>query len=287
MNPLIALRDVSYEYPDGTQALSSIDMQVFPGESIAIVGPNGGGKSTLLMVLSALIYPTSGTVEMFGKKLDRKMIDRPKRMFPIRKRIGVMFQDPDVQLFSATVFDDVAFGPINFGLSEEEVRKKVMGTLRYLGIENMAKKHPYELSGGEKRKAALATAIVMEPEILILDEPTSDLDPRSREELVATINSFRKRGKTVITATHDMELVPEIAERVVVLNGKIIREGGVEEVLRDREAMRSAGLDVPISVELMEILRAQGIGEDEFPIKRREAMGRLQEIIERCKKGKM
>ncbi len=148
MGPLIELRNVSHKYPDGTLAISGIDLSVNKGESVAILGPNGGGKSTLLMILSALLYPSSGTLRFFGMEIDRRTIDRPKKMFPIRRRMGVMFQDPDVQLFSATLFDDVAFGPINMGLTEEKVREKVMRTLRYLGIEHLAEKHPYELSGG-------------------------------------------------------------------------------------------------------------------------------------------
>ncbi len=284
MGPVIELKGVSFEYPDGTEALSGIDISIYAGESVAIVGPNGGGKSTLLMLLSALLYPSSGTVYFVGKRIGRKMMDRPAKMFSIRKRLGVMFQDPDVQLFSATVFDDVAFGPINFGLPAEDVRERVMKTLKYLGIEHLAEKHPYELSGGEKRKAALATAIVSNPDVLILDEPTADLDPKSRDELVKIIRKFRKSGKTVIMATHDMELVPEVAERVVVLNKRVIKDGKTEEVLGNEEVIKRAGLEAPYSVKLRGIIKNLGIHIEDFPLKGEEALKRLEEIMEECRK---
>ena len=283
MKLIAKLQNVGYRYPDGTKALDNVSFDVYEGESLAIVGPNGGGKSTLLFIVSGLVAPSSGKIRLLGKELNEKSVERTAEMLPLRKKIGVMFQDPDVQLFSATVFDDVAFGPINFGLSDEEVRKKVMRTLKYLKIEHLAERHPYELSGGEKRKAALATAVVTNPDVLILDEPTADLDPKSRDELIGIIKRFRKTGKTVIMATHDMELVPEVAERVIVLNKRVMRDGRTEEVLSDENAVKKAGLEVPYSVKLCGILRECGIPSEDFPLKGEEALKSLKKVLEDCK----
>jgi len=279
MKKILELKDISYRYPDGTGALSGVSMEISEGESIAIVGPNGGGKSTLLMILSALVPPSEGEIWIFGEKMDEKLIDNAKKMFPLRKRLGIMFQDPDVQLFSATVFDDVAFGPINYGISGKNLKKMVMGALRYLGIEHLAERHPYELSGGEKRKAALATTIVSDPEVLIMDEPTADLDPESRNEVVDVINRFRETGKTVIVATHDMEMVPEVAGRVIVLNKSIMMDGRIEDVLIDKEVMEKAGLERPYSVRILEILKKMGIPTEDFPFKTEEALKWMEHAL--------
>lgn len=284
MKKILELRDISYRYPDGTRALSGVSIQISEGESIAIVGPNGGGKSTLLMILSALLPPSEGEIWIFGEKMDEKLIDNAKKMFPLRKRLGVMFQDPDVQLFSATVFDDVAFGPINSGISGNNLKKMVIEALRYLGIEHLAERHPYELSGGEKRKAALATAIVSDPEVLIMDEPTADLDPESRNEVVDVINRFREAGKTVIVATHDMEMVPEVADRAIVLNKCIIKDGRIEDVLTDRQVMEMAGLERPYSVRILEILKKMGINAN-FQLKGEEALKQLEEMLKNCREN--
>ncbi len=222
MGAVIELENAGYTYPDGTRALESITLKVREKDRVAVIGPNGSGKSTLLMLLAGLFVPTSGTVRIFNVNINKKTAGDDGLMNPVRKRIGIVFQDPDVQLFSPTVFDDIAFGLLYQNKSREEIHRKVNSVLRLLGIESIAGKHPYALSGGEKRKAALATALVLEPDVLLLDEPTADLDPESKKELVKIVCKLQRNGKTTITATHDTGTARKIASKAVMLNRKLL-----------------------------------------------------------------
>jgi len=222
MKPIIELKNAGYTYPDGTRALENITLEIMKKDKIAVIGPNGCGKSTLLMLLGGLFAPTSGSTKMFNVKITKRTAGNDRLMNSMRKRIGIVFQDPDVQLFSPTVFDDIAFGLLYQNKTKEEVQEKVHSVLRLLGIESIAGKHPYALSGGEKRKAALATALVLEPDVLLLDEPTADLDPESKKELVKIVHKLQRNGKTTITATHDTRTAHKIASKAVMLNRKLL-----------------------------------------------------------------
>jgi len=278
--PVIELHDISYTYPDGTEALKNITAEIFEGESVAIAGPNGAGKSTLLLIMAGLLAPSSGEVKIFGRKVDGKMINNVKKMYEVRKKIGIVFQDPDVQLFSSTVHDDVAFGPIHLGISMEEVESKVRDTLKFLGLGHVAEKHPYELSGGEKRKAAIATVLVSSPDVLLLDEPTADLDPKSRKEFVELLKKLKNDGKTIVIATHDMDLLPEIAERIIVIDRSSIAEGLTRDVLMNEKLLEKANLDVPVVARLFKMLESSGFNCGETPFSTDSAIESIKKMVE-------
>jgi len=277
--PVIELHNVSYTYPDGTEALKNITAEIFEGESVAIAGPNGAGKSTLLLIMAGLLAPSSGEVKIFGKKINGKMINDVKKMYDVRKKIGIVFQDPDVQLFSSTVHDDVAFGPIHLGMSMDEIESKVGDTLKFLGLEHVAEKHPYELSGGEKRKAAIATVLVSSPDVLLLDEPTADLDPKSRKEFVELLKKLKEGGKTIVIATHDMDMLPEIAERIIVIDRSSIAEGNLRNVLMDEKLLEKANLDVPVVARLFKMLESSNLNCDEIPFSMDDAIKSMKKMI--------
>ncbi len=241
----IEVVDVSYSYPDGRLALDGVSISVEVGERVAILGPNGAGKSTLLMVMSGLLQPLRGEVRVLGVPTSSKDFER------VRLRIGLVFQQPDDQLFSPTLWEDVAYGPQNMGLSAEEVEKRVGESLEYVGLAGLEHRPPYRLSVGEKKKAALATALAMKPQILLLDEPTANLEPASRTEFVELINRLnREECIAVITATHDVSIVPQISDKVYVLqSGRILREGAPNRIFLDLELLRSAKLEPPPSVQ--------------------------------------
>ena len=275
VHPVIELEDVSYTYPDGTDALNRISIRIDEGESAAIAGPNGAGKSTLLLIMAGLVAPSSGEVRIFGRKIGKKDIGRAESMSDIRKRIGIVFQDADTQLFSATVYDDVAFGPMHLGIGEDEVDEMVKSTLKFLGITHLSERHPYDLSGGEKRKAAIATALVSSPDVLLLDEPTADLDPKNRREFVELLKKVKEDGKTIVIATHEMDILPEVVERMIVLNGEIAREGSIGEVMLDEKLLERANLDVPVVTRLFKLLK----NSDDIPLTVEEAIGRIKEMV--------
>ncbi|HHH78412.1 MAG TPA: ABC transporter ATP-binding protein [Thermoplasmatales archaeon] len=275
VHPVIELEDVSYTYPDGTDALNRISIRIDEGESAAIAGPNGAGKSTLLLIMAGLVAPSSGEVRIFGRKIGKKDIGRAESMSDIRKRMGIVFQDADTQLFSATVYDDVAFGPMHLGIGEDEVDEMVKSTLEFLGITHLSERHPYDLSGGEKRKAAIATALVSSPDVLLLDEPTADLDPKNRREFVELLKKLKEDGKTIVIATHEMDILPEVVERMIVLNGEIVREGSIGEVMLDEKLLERANLDVPVVTRLFKLLK----NSDDIPLTVEEAIGRIKEMV--------
>jgi len=241
MAEILEARNLRYRYSDGREALRGVDLVVREGERLVLIGPNGAGKSTLLLALSGLIE-AEGEVFYRGEPL-RGLRD------PRRLEIGVLFQDPDDQLFCLTVYEDVAFGPRQMGLPEEEVRRRVNEALARVGLSGFEDRSPHHLSFGERRRAALATVLSMEPRVLLLDEPTSNLDPRARKELMELLCRI---PTTQVIATHDLELAYRVAHRVgVVFEGRVVHFGTPEEVLFDEELLLKNGLELPFFVTFM------------------------------------
>lgn len=233
------LEKVSYNYLGRHAALVDVDLTVRQGERLVILGANGCGKSTLLKVLDGLFRPSSGRIEAFGEDI-RDIYDDPLRSRRLHRRVGLVFQDADAQLFSPTVWDDVAFGPLQMGWSADEVRARTREALAQMGVEHLSDRAPYELSGGEKKRVAIASVLSIGPEVLLLDEPTANLDPRSKAVLVDLINEIADAGKTVIATTQELEIVPLIATRVVVFGDaerRPVAEGLAEEILADTELL--------------------------------------------------
>ncbi len=240
MKKIIEIENLEYSYPDNTNALRGIDLDIFRGESIGLIGPNGAGKSTLLLHLNGILRKGPGSIEILGMKVEEKNLIR------IRQKVAIVFQEPDDQLFMPTVFDDVAFGPINTGYSEEEVRKRVEEALKGVGMTGYEKRCSHHLSLGEKKRISLATVLSMQPEILILDEPTSNLDPRARRHLIELLENL---SLTKIVAGHDLELILEICQRVILLDkGRIVTDGETRKLLSDKSLMEYHGLEVPLSL---------------------------------------
>lgn len=238
------LIDVSYNY-DGVQtALDRIDLRVEAGESLVVLGANGSGKSTLLKLLDGLYHPTSGSIEAFGQPLTEAALRDDAINFAFRRRVGLVFQDADVQLFSPSVQDEVAFAPLQLGLPREAVIARVEEALAALRIEKLRNRAPHRLSGGEKRRVALASLFSLRPEVWLLDEPTTGLDPRSQTWLVEFIARERQAGKTIVTATHDLEFAGRIASRIAVFdeNHTIAAQGTPADILCDHALLHRCNL---------------------------------------------
>ncbi len=233
MEPCVEVRDVRFTYPDGREALRGINLHLAPGEKVALVGPNGAGKSTLILLLAGLLKG-QGSIRIFGEELTEKNVRR------LRARLGVVFQDPDDQLFSPTVFDDVAFGPLYAGLPEAEVRERVAWALDQVGLAGFEKRLSHHLSLGEKKRAAIATVLAMQPEVLVLDEPAAGLDPRARRRLIAVL---RDLPQAMLLATHDLWLVEELLPRTVLLNGgTVVADGPTAAILTNKRLLETHGL---------------------------------------------
>ena len=242
MTPIFEVRDVCFEY-DRIPALHNLTLQVAPGESVALLGANGSGKSTLLRILDALYFPSRGQVSFSGQPLMADMLQQDGFALAFRRKVALVFQNPDVQLFNPTVFDEVAFGPLQMRWSKEQVLSRVTSTMELMGIAHLRDRPPYRLSGGEKKRVALASVIVLDPDVLLLDEPTSALDPRSQSQLIDLIQDWKSSSKTVITATHQLEIVDDIASRVVVLEaGSVAATGTPAEILSNYEVLLRANL---------------------------------------------
>lgn len=241
---LYEFRDVSYIYPDGTPALQGISFRVWRGDRVAILGVNGSGKSTLLRLLDGLVEPTQGEIRFSGTVLTERVLRGGAFAGTFRQRVGFVFQDADAQLFNPTVWDEVAFAPRQLGLPEEEVRLRVADTLHLLGISHLAERAPFRLSGGEKRKVALACVLSMNPEVLLLDEPIAGLDPRMQTWLVHTLRLLHEAGKTLLVATHQLHLLPEIADRALILSEEhtLLADTSVQEALGNTPLLVQAGL---------------------------------------------
>jgi cobalt/nickel transport system ATP-binding protein len=241
--PIFDLENVTYAYNRKQVALDGIDLRVHEGEMVAVLGANGCGKSTLLKVLDGLYAPSAGAMRVFGDAIENIDSDADAT-HRFHRRIGLVFQDPDVQLFSPTVGDDVAFGPLQLGLELKAVRSRVEAALAQMGIEHLRDRAPFELSGGEKKRAAIASVLSLEPDVILLDEPTASLDPRTKWVLVNMIVKLGEQGRTIITATHELEIVPIIARRVIVIgeNRRVLADDTPERVLGNQELLIEANL---------------------------------------------
>ncbi|WP_113704486.1 energy-coupling factor ABC transporter ATP-binding protein [Nonomuraea lactucae] len=243
MNSLEVSR-LAYAYPDGTQALFGVDLTIGRGERVALLGPNGAGKTTLVMHLNGILTPGHGTVTVAGRPV------RPDTLKEIRQRVGLVFQDPDDQLFMPTVRDDVAFGPANMGVTGEALERAVTGALERVGMLEAAGRPPHHLSFGQRRRVAVATVLAMEPEILVLDEPSSNLDPAARRELAEILRSL---DVTVLMVTHDLPYALELCERSLILSdGVIAADGPTRELLADAELLAAHRLELPYGFAIPE-----------------------------------
>jgi cobalt/nickel transport system ATP-binding protein len=236
------LQDVRFDY-EGIPALNGLSLQVRQGERVALLGANGSGKSTLLRILDALYFPSAGSIHFQGEPLIAERIHQEEFSLSFRRRVALVFQNPDVQLFNPTVFDEVAYGPLQLRWEKNELLGKVNDMLAFMSIDHIKDRPPYHLSGGEKKRVALASALVLDPEVLLLDEPTSSLDPKSQSQIVDLIQQWKGTAKTVITATHQLEIVEDIADRVVILeSGTVIANGSPAEILGNSELLLRANL---------------------------------------------
>ena len=240
--PVYRLRGVRYAYPGGHVALDGIDLDIVRGERVSLLGANGSGKSTLLKLLDGIVAPSEGELRAIGR--DVAAVVAGQDAFRFHREVGLVFQDPDIQLFSATVFDDVAFGPLQLGMTRDDVRERCAEAMDEMGIAHLADRAPFELSGGEKKRAAIASVLSLRPDVILLDEPTAALDPRTKSVLVDLIGRLGKAGRTIITATHELEIVPGISDRVVVLgeDRRVLADGAPATVLADRSLLLRANL---------------------------------------------
>jgi energy-coupling factor transporter ATP-binding protein EcfA2 len=237
--PVLELVDVRYRYPTGPEALRGLTLSVAPGERVGLVGPNGAGKSTLLLALAGFV-PAEGLIRVAGHTLTRGTAR------DVRRHLGLVFQDADDQLFMPRVVDDIAFGPVTMGLALEEVQVRVHEALHAVDLEGYETRAPYHLSVGEKRRAALATVLAMRPQILALDEPSANLDPRGRRRLIQLLAGL---SSTLLVVGHDLDLILEVCQRTVVIDaGRVAADGPSREILGNRELLEAYGLELPLSV---------------------------------------
>jgi len=258
---VLETKNVSYRYPDGTPALEDVNFSAAQGKMVALLGPNGAGKSTLFLHFNGILRPSAGTVMVEETPLtyDKKSIKK------VRQKVGIVFQNPDDQLFAPTVEEDVAFGPLNVGLDQDEVERRVVESLERVGMAGFEKKPPHHLSGGQKKRVAIAGILAMSPEIMVLDEPTSGLDPKGASRILHLLHKLNQEGMTIVISTHDVDLVPLYASQVYIISeGHIIKEGTPQDVFSDEETIRNANLRLPRIAHLMEILQKK----DELPFEK-------------------
>ncbi|KMO83720.1 cobalt ABC transporter ATP-binding protein [Mycolicibacterium chubuense] len=235
--PAVRVEDLHYTYPDGHVALAGVDLDVAPGERVALLGPNGAGKTTLMLHLNGVLTASRGTVEIGGTTLGRTTLRE------IRRRVGLVFQDPDDQLFMPTLAQDVAFGPANFGVRGPELEARVARALEVVSMSGLAERSPAHMSGGQRRRAALATVLACEPEVLVLDEPSANLDPVARRELAETLAGL---DATMLIVTHDLPYAAQLCSRAIVMDGGVIvADGAIGEVLSDADLLAAHRLELP------------------------------------------
>ncbi len=255
-NIQLSTENLSFTYPDGTRALKNINIEIEKGEKVAIIGPNGAGKSTLFSHFNGLTEPTSGCVKIEGKPISFEKDE----LLKVRQKVGIVFQDPNDQLFAPTVKEDIAFGPMNLGLSYDEVEKRVEDALKMVGMENYEDKTPHHLSGGQQKRIAIAGIIAMKPELMILDEPTAGLDPDGVEKVLNIMNQLNEEGMTLIISSHDIDMISKYTDKIFVLyNGEIIESGNKNKIFSDMELLKKAHLRTPITTEILYNLKESGL----------------------------
>jgi cobalt/nickel transport system ATP-binding protein len=238
---MLKINNISVRYADGNQALRELSFELQEGETLGIIGANGSGKSTLLMSIVGFLTPTEGTIEIDGQRVIKR------NLVSIREKVGLVFQNPEDQLFMSNVYDDIAFGLRNYGMEEEIIRTKITNIMNLLGISDLSNKNSGKLSGGEKRMVALAEILVMEPSVVMFDEPTSFLDPGARRRFINLLGTL---SMAKLITTHDMDMAYQICSRVVVLKkGKLFAQGRAKEILSDRSLMEEAGLELPLCLQ--------------------------------------
>lgn len=266
-------KDLTFTYPDGTQALKNVNIQVKKGEKIAIIGPNGAGKSTLFSHFNGLTEPTSGHIEIDGEKI----IYEREELLKVRQKVGIVFQDPNDQLFAPTVKEDVAFGPMNLGLDYDEVSKRITESLEMVGMSGFENKTPHHLSGGQQKRVAIAGIVAMRPDIMILDEPTAGLDPEGVDKVLNILNKLNNEGMSIVISSHDIEMVNEFADKIFVLyNGEIIAQGNNNEIFSNKELLKKAHLKAPVTTEILYKLKENGLNVDTEKLSIEET---VQEIL--------
>lgn len=243
-DPVFAARDLSYTYLDRFPALDRVSFDIHPGEQVALLGANGSGKSTLLKILAGLIVPTSGTLSAFGHPMTEGTLDDEQFSAGFRSRVGIVFQNPDTQVFSATVREEVAFGCLQLRLPQEVTAQRISDILTLLDIADLADRAPFQLSGGQKKKVALASVLVMNPEVLLFDEPTAALDPRTQHWLIDLIVQLGASGKTIVIATHDLHTLADLTTRAVVFaeDHSIRCDGRTDDILLDHDTLHAVNL---------------------------------------------
>lgn len=274
-DPIIKVEDLWYQYPESNfWALRGINLEIQRGELIALIGQNGGGKSTLAKNLNGLYKPTKGRVLVEG--LDTKEVPTQE----IVKRVGYVFQNPSHQIFESKVWDEVAYGPKNFGLSEDEIRERVEWALSLVGLQGYEDTHPYDLDYGKMKLLTVASVLAMKPDVLVLDEPTTGQDHKGRWILADLSKKLNKEGFTIVTITHDMRYVAEVAERTILIaNGQILMDGPTRKVLTDIETLRKAAIKPPQVVQLAYALRDKGVELDALTV--RDALEQFKKILKK------
>lgn len=238
---MIHAKNISFSYPDGNQALNKVSIDIKTGTTVAVVGANGAGKSTLLSLLIGIHTAKEGEIQIAGISMEKKNLEE------IRKKVGFVFQNPDDQLFMARVYDDITFGPRNFGYSTEEITKMADKAIETMKIEHLKDRAPHKLSGGEKRNVAIAAVLAMNPEVLLFDEPNSYLDPKNRRNFIHAMSELQH---TKLIATHDLDMVLDLCQRVIILRkGEVFADGDPMELFRDMELMEQSGLEIPLSLQ--------------------------------------
>ena len=274
---IIETRDLNYHNPDGTHALKDVNINIKKGERTAFIGSNGAGKSTLFLHFNGILRPSSGKVVIGGKPV----ISQKKELMEIRQKVGLVFQNPDDQLFSPTVEEDVAFGPKNMGLSLEEVEQRVGDSLKMVGMQDYRGKAPHHLSGGQKKRVAIAGILAMDPEIMVLDEPTTGLDPYGAAQILKILYQLNQEGMTILLTSHDVDMIPLFANRIYVMHhGAIAGVGSPEEIFTNLELIKESHLRQPQVADLLRRLQNDGVGVD-VKLTVKEARKELLKVIKR------